>query len=73
MQVQGDDYAARASLAFGDAADLTVPRGPGEDADETDDLLAATGWRVVPSPPAHAPAQRLGPVRLLVLEPLAGS
>jgi methyltransferase (TIGR00027 family) len=40
---------------------------------ETDDLLAATGWRVVPSPPAHPPAQRLGPVRLLVLEPLAGS
>lgn len=32
MQVQGDDYAARASLAFGDAADPTVPPGPGEDA-----------------------------------------
>jgi methyltransferase (TIGR00027 family) len=37
----------------------------------TDDLLAATGWRVAPSPATHPPAERRGPVRLLVLEPLA--
>jgi methyltransferase (TIGR00027 family) len=40
---------------------------------ETDDLIAATGWRMASSPLAGPPAQRLGPVRLLVLEPLAGS
>lgn len=40
---------------------------------EADDLLASSGWRVVPPPAADPPAQHLGPVRLLVLEPLPGA